>query len=371
MTPSSAGRCQTDVRAHAAGSTEHRAERGGEAHTRMEASLRDRQTARCARRGPMTTVPRNSRVRTRDTDSRYVNRPASTHRHRAESHAGAACGGRAFSCAFCFSTHGPGSLPARALMGAVAACASLLRRARLDRSHTPGDHRSLGGHGGMAIMSHGWAMAAHSVRCTSADARPLISSRTPSHPSPPSPLLPRSQHRCPGRRWRRRQGGSSQVEQEEGSSPSERYGSALGWAMGLQAPPSSHSHRGNCQRLPAPLQSIAHGAPAASHVKFGIPLLSANDARRCCRRLVLSCLALPCKHAEAMSKAGGGPGEVRQRQRQAQQAQQAGWAVAAWQSKTTRARLAGLHPRITTYYLLPTTHHSSFASLAQGFSTLR
>lgn len=84
-----------------------------------------------------------------------------------------------------------------------------------------------------------------------------------------------------------------QVEQEEGSSPSERYGSALGWAMGLQAPPSSSNHRGNCQRLPASLQSTAHGAPAASHVKFGIPLLSANDARRCCRRLVLSCLACP------------------------------------------------------------------------------
>ena len=248
-------------------------------------------------------------------------------------------------------------------MGAVAACASMLRRARLDHSHTPGDHRSLGGHGGMATMSHGWAMAAHSVRCTSADARPLISSRTPSHPSPPSPLLPRSQHRCPGRRWRRRQGGSSQVEQEEGSSPSERCGSALGWAMGLQAPPSSPSHRGNCQRLPAPLQSTAHGAPAASHVKFGIPLPSANDARRCCRRLVVSCLALPCLALPCrrrMRKAAGGP-QVRGR------ARLAGHGRARQHEQGLPACIHESPP--ATHHRPLTTHHPSFASRAQGFAS--
>jgi len=76
------------------------------------------------------------------------------------------------------------------------------------------------------------------------------------------------------------------------------------------------------------LQSTAHGAPAASHVKFGIPLLSANDARRCCRRLVVSCLALPCRRR--MREAAGGP-QVRVRARLAGHGR----------GKTTRARLAG------------------------------
>jgi hypothetical protein len=83
------------------------------------------------------------------------------------------------------------------------------------------------------------------------------------------------QHRCPRRR-------------RQSSSPSETAG---------QLPRSSSKLfqsiiAGNCQR-PTPLQPTAHGAPAASHVKFGVPLRSANDARRCCRSL-----ALPCRPSE-------------------------------------------------------------------------
>ena len=133
--------------------------------------------------------------------------------------------------------------------------------------------------------SHGTGEAARSVCCTSADARPLISSRTPSLPQEPTPgalvsLAAAAAQTDPAPRDEKRD------ETRRDS-----------WASGLRAPPSSSSnHRGNCQRLPAPLQSTVHGPPAASHVKFGIPWPSANDARRRCRKesLVVSCLALPC-----------------------------------------------------------------------------
>jgi hypothetical protein len=92
-------------------------------------------------------------------------RPASTHMMDIKSRAAESHSERRrrhvvvvlFSCAF--TSVSPltdlEGFPARALKGAVAACASMLLRARLDHSHTPGDHRSLGGHGGEMAMSHG------------------------------------------------------------------------------------------------------------------------------------------------------------------------------------------------------------------------
>jgi hypothetical protein len=70
------------------------------------------------------------------------------------------------------------------------------------------------------------------------------------------------------------------------------------------------------------LQSTAHGAPAASHVKSGIPLLSANDARRCCRKpcRVLPCLALQTPNEKGSRRPPGKrPGMAALRARQHEQ----------------------------------------------------
>lgn len=174
--------------------------------------------------------------------------PASTHRHRHREPSSrvallrAACGGRAFSCAFCFSAHGLGSLPARALMGAVAACASMLLRARLDHSHSPGDHRSLGGHGDMAMssicpMDEAWLLIASVARLPTRDHSALHARRH----TPPSAAycFPRSQHR---RRWRRRQ-----VDGRPRTQFPERDGLGLGnW------PPSSFKLFQSSRQLPTP-----------------------------------------------------------------------------------------------------------------------
>ena len=109
-------------------------------------------------------------------------------------------------------------------------------------------------------------MDAHRCCRTSADAQPLNSSRTPSHPPSPAQLSSTAQ--------------------------AEQLPERNGWAVASKLLQALPIIAGNCQR-PTPLQPTAHGAPAASHVKFGIPLRSANDARRCCRSL-----ALPCRPSE-------------------------------------------------------------------------
>ena len=183
--------------------------------------------------------------------------PASTHRHPELSSVAlrAACG-----CASSFSapTDKPSSSCSRGLWLRVRVCVRVCFFERDSTIHArPMSAAALAD----TAMSHGWRwMLVREGARPSADAQPLIvSSRTPSHP----PMVVVGAGRAAPR--------------------AKRLGNCP------QAHPSSSNHRGNCQRRPAPLQPTAHGAPAASHVKFGIPLRSANDTRRCCRSLALPC----------------------------------------------------------------------------------
>ena len=183
--------------------------------------------------------------------------PASTHRHPELSSVAlrAACG-RASS--FSAPTDKPSSSCSRGLWLRVRVCVRVCFFERDSTIHArPMSAAALA----TTAMSHGWRwMLVGEGARPSADAQPLIvSSRTPSHP----PLVIVGAGRAAPR--------------------AKRLGNCP------QAHPSSSNHRGNCQRRPAPLQPTAHGAPAASHVKFGIPLRSANDTRRCCRSLALPC----------------------------------------------------------------------------------
>ena len=179
---------------------------------------------------------------------RYVMRPASTHRHRRVALRAAAYLSMWWSCflvescAFCFSTRGLGSLPARALMGAVAACASMLLRERLDHSHTPGDHgspwRTWSRHGHVPwVMDGAWLLIASVARLLMRDHSSL-------HARPHTPSLldhfPRSQHRCPRRWWRRRQVDANPAAPE-------RDGLGLG-----NGPPSSLKLFQSSRQLPTP-----------------------------------------------------------------------------------------------------------------------
>ena len=103
-------------------------------------------------------------------------------------------------------------------------------------------------------------------------------------------------------------------------------------ALPIIAAPANASRR---------LQSTAHGAPAASHVKFGIPLLSANDARRCCRKpcRVLPCLALQTPNEKGSRRPPGSPGKRP--------------GMAALRARQHEQGLPGLHSR--TNHHLPLT----------------